>query len=590
MPKFNLFRKIVLVFIIMLIPILSLYLYSYRTTMSVLENELKSVNINQLEFFQSQMNAQVESLSQWPQLLLYDPDISDIRNVFQPQESLDLDMINLVKQVQTKLSIQENSSNWDSQIYVYSPILERVITSTNVNNYYYNSTEKVANYEWTIQQEQQQSIFSIQVQYPFTSLRKDVLPNLLIKVEFNSKNIVDNLDKFKSDGRSDPFFYKEGYEPVTNSTANKDLIAQMISQLEETISDDIEGKVNHYIEVNGSEYWVGVVPSVLNGWHLVDYVPLDEIMKPIYNRNKFFIMIVIGLVLMSVTIAYMLYSQVQVPMKELVRSFQKIKRADYKVRINTKSKSEFSYLYTRFNAMAEQIQDLFERVYLQQLHVKEAKLKQLQSQINPHFFYNCFNFITSMAKLEDMKAVVAMTENLASYYRYTTRQERDVVTMKEELEFVKIYLEIQNMRLQRLEYDIQVSSYVQKIEIPLLVIQPIVENAVIHGIEPTNKKGLITISTEIEDDYIIIAIDDDGIGLEYEKLVKLQYNLSQPMDETMGCGLWNVHHRLQLKYAGKSGVYLKSSSLGGLRVELVIDQTKLIQEYASQKQQSVTQS
>jgi len=187
--------------------------------------------------------------------------------------------------------------------------------------------------------------------------------------------------------------------------------------------------------------------------------------------------------------------------------------------------------------MVAQIQSLFENVYMEKIHVREARLKQLQSQINPHFFYNCFSFITSMAKLNNQQAVIAMSKNLSQYYRYTTRQERDLVPMIEEIDFVQNYLEIQQMRMSRLNYNIHLPETIKSILIPPLIVQPLVENAVIHGIERYSSAGLITITGWYKNDQWFLSVEDDGKGMEPEALTRLQQSLSEPLGEEMGCGL-----------------------------------------------------
>jgi len=564
MPKFNLFRKIVLLLSLMLIPLLSLYYYNNKTSMNILESELNAVNINQLVFFQNQMNTQIDSLALWPQSLMFDPAIAQLKNKVSSPPPLDLDDINLVKDIQEKLKIHESSSNWKSEIYIYSPTIGRLITTTRVDDYQYQDDINNEEYAWQVR-EAPNEMLQFYVRFATPQLTDRIrVPNLMIEVAFNSSNIVDILDKFKNDGRSDPFFYQPGNKVITNRSANVELINQLIQELDVQEHE----MINKQLELNGVTYWIGSVASTLGGWYLIDYVPLSDIMQPINNNNRLFLFTVGGLLLMSIVVAYVLYSQVQVPIRELIKSFQQIKNANYKVRIKPKGNNEFTYLFHRFNGMAEQIQDLFGRVYLEQLHVKEARLKQLQSQINPHFFYNCFTFITSMAKLNDVRAVVAMTENLASYYRYTTRQEKDYVLLKEELQFVRVYIEIQNLRLQRLSYHIDIPLFIQKMEIPLLLIQPIVENAVLHGLEPRMEEGIIHILGEIIDDKVHLIVEDNGVGMSLDERVKLQAKMNYPMDEKMGCGLWNVHQRLVLRYGEQAGVQLRQSALGGLRVEL----------------------
>jgi two-component system sensor histidine kinase YesM len=218
--------------------------------------------------------------------------------------------------------------------------------------------------------------------------------------------------------------------------------------------------------------------------------------------------------------------------------------------------------------MVEQIQELFEKVYVEKLHVKEARLKQLQSQINPHFFYNCFSFITSMAKLRNHEAVVAMAHNLSKYYRYTTRQERDLVPLSDEVEFVQYYLKIQQMRMPRLTFTIDISSQVHSLLVPPLVLQPLVENAVLHGIEPQAEEGIIRIMTECIGSSMYLIVDDNGLGLSEEDIRSLTLALEKPVEEKSGYGLWNVHQRMRLHFGENAGLEFSLSPLGGLRVIL----------------------
>lgn len=218
--------------------------------------------------------------------------------------------------------------------------------------------------------------------------------------------------------------------------------------------------------------------------------------------------------------------------------------------------------------MVEQIQELIENVLMEKIHVREARLKQLQSQINPHFFYNCFSFITSMAKLGNQAAVVGMAHNLSRYYRYTTRQERDLVSLSEEVEFVTHYLEIQNMRMSRLQYTISIPSQMHRLEIPPLVLQPLVENAVLHGIEPLAAAGIVRITGSCSGRTMILTVEDDGQGMLPEQMAELEQKLVHAMDEEMGCGVWNVHQRMRLRYGEEAGLTFAPSPLGGLQARL----------------------
>ncbi|OMD35350.1 histidine kinase [Paenibacillus odorifer] len=569
MYRYNLFTKIVSIMVIMLIPITILYFYSNKTTTDVLRTELNTSNSNQLSFFQNQVESNMELLSSWPILLIHDPDILSLKDTYLKGTHLNLDAINLIKRIQTKISIQESSSNWKSKLYLYSPSIHRMVSENDAIPYSDEDLKREVKSGWHVEKIAEQDgdhfVFSWFSFTPFMSEFSPKKVNTIMKVEFDSRNIEDMLDKFKSDGRRDPFYYKQGTGLIFNRSADKLLAEELVERLEQ---EQLRQSENRTVNIKGESYSVNIVYSDKMGWYLIDYMPLSEILHPIQTSNRLFYFAIGALLLMSCLVAYLLYVQVQVPVRLLVGGFQRLKQGDYSTRVEIKGKNEFSFLSGRFNSMVEQIQMLIENVLMEKIHVREARLKQLQSQINPHFFYNCFSFITSMAKLDNMGAVVGMSHNLSRYYRYTTRQERDLVALSEETEFVTHYLEIQKMRMSRLQYEVHIPQQMRKRDLPPLVLQPLVENAVIHGIEPVSKEGLVRITGSCNGRVMVLTVDDDGKGMTPEEIIELENKLGKAMDEEMGCGLWNVHQRMRLRFGEDAGLTIAPSPLGGLQVKL----------------------
>lgn len=569
MYRYNLFTKIVSIMVIMLIPITILYFYSNKTTTDVLRTELNTSNSNQLSFFQNQVESNMELLSSWPILLIHDPDILSLKDTYLKGTHLNLEAINLIKRIQTKISIQESSSNWKSKLYLYSPSIHRMVSENDAIPYSDEDLKREVKSGWHVEKIAEQDgdhfVFSWFSFTPFMSEFSPEKVNTIMKVEFDSRNIEDMLDKFKSDGRRDPFYYKQGTGLIFNRSADQLLAKELVERLEQ---EQLKQSENRTVNIKGESYSVNIVYSDKMGWYLIDYIPLSEILHPIQTSNRLFYFAISALLLMSCLVAYLLYVQVQVPVRLLVGGFQRLKQGDYSTRVEIKGKNEFSFLSGRFNSMVEQIQQLIENVLMEKIHVREARLKQLQSQINPHFFYNCFSFITSMAKLDNMGAVVGMSHNLSRYYRYTTRQERDLVALSEETEFVTHYLEIQKMRMNRLQYEVLIPPQMRKRGLPPLVLQPLVENAVIHGIEPVSKEGLVRITGSCNGRIMTLTVEDDGKGMTPEGIIVLENKLGKAMDEEMGCGLWNVHQRMRLRFGEESGLTIAPSPLGGLQVKL----------------------
>lgn len=571
MPKFNLFRKMLTILLVMLIPIIVLYLYSNKTSSEVLREELKNSSRDQLNFFQQQIDTMIHSISQWPNLLIYDPDISTLKDIRQPEgDYLDLETIELIKRIQKKLSIQENSVNWASQLTIYSPMLERVITSSKVYRLEREQLAKLSASGWQMSSfnvlpDKREHLFSLVTVSPFSSSANPEQSNLVLEVQFSSKNIEQLLDAFRGEGQSNPFYYVKPGEIVYHSTADVELAGRLIEHIS---LNELEKSGYETVQLDGESYLVNMERSTTTGWVLIDYLPISEMMLPIKKSNLLFYASVITLLIMAIVVVYLLYAQVQVPIKQLVTSFQRLKNEDYTVRLKPKGNTEFTFLFNRFNSMVTQIQELFQRSYLEQIHIREAKLKQLQSQINPHFFYNCFSFISSMAKLQNYSAIIAMSQNLSHYYRYTTRQEKELVSLQEEMKFIQHYLDISVMRMKRLTYQIELPDDMLRDMIPPLSIQPLVENAVLHGIERSSTAGFISIIAVKDGNKRSVTVEDDGKGMSEGELVALSKRLNYPMQEDMGCGLWNVHQRLTLRYGGGAGIVLERSKLGGLSVSI----------------------
>lgn len=275
------------------------------------------------------------------------------------------------------------------------------------------------------------------------------------------------------------------------------------------------------------------------------------------------------MLLSGIAAASALYWNVQRPILRLVHAVQRIKRGDYAYRLPKKSNNEFAFLMQNFNEMATQIQDLIENDLQSRILARDATLKQLQAQIHPHFLYNCLGFIINMTKMGKDQAVMDMAYHLADYYRYTTRMDNQGVSMGEELAFVRIHLEILKLRNETLTYSIELPEELAEIRVPRLLIQPIVENAIVHGLENVDYPGRVKIRVYVKDSQVYLEVEDNGIGLSAEEIDQLQMELRIPAGEYAGCGLWNVYQRLQGNYGADAKIAFIPSRLCGLTVQLV---------------------
>lgn len=574
--RFSLFAKINCLIVLLFIPIIIMYTYSNNVTYNVVSKELQISNTKQLTFLASQIDSRINQMMDFSLILSRDPNVRAFNGLNIWADRYD--------QMQTRYAIQEKmvlqsgvTDIWNTRYAVYSQQNQDVIANYNRSSGYDEDyLKRNMSGQWTYGDQGAESQEGMQSFYWFytDSLAQPGMltgSNLVIEASFSYENIQNMLDTYKAGGQGDPFLYHKGNEPILNRSADKQLSEELIRYLDTHSPEDTTQDV---VKLNGKKYLVSAVKSSYLDWHLVDVVPLYQILQPIsLSRNLFYLFMTL-LFVVGISASILLYRNIQSPIKKLIQGLRRVQRGDYSVRLHSKDQNEFSFLFHRFNDMSHQIQDLIENVFQEKIRAKEATLKQLQAQINPHFLYNCLGYIINMAQMKDEQAVVSMAHNLSAYYRYTTRMERETSSLRDEIKLLINYLDIQKLRNGRIEYHIGIPEDMLAQSVPRLMLQPMVENSVIHGVAKSYSSGEIRITGESVDGYGKIYIDDDGPGLSSEQYDALNLKMQEPLQEEMGCGLWNTNQRIMHLFGSQSHLQFGPSPLGGFRTEIVWEMPK----------------
>lgn len=219
------------------------------------------------------------------------------------------------------------------------------------------------------------------------------------------------------------------------------------------------------------------------------------------------------------------------------------------------------------NKMFKKVTQLIDENYAKELYAQRAVYRQLQSQINPHFLYNSFFVLQNMIREEENESASEFTKSLGQYYKFITRTERQEVALKEEVDHARVYLEIMKKRYgRRLEYEIVCGEEeCLQIQVPRLILQPFIENVFGHGNHPGRDPMKIRLQVLREKEQIWIIIEDNGSGMEEQRLKDLAGELFKG-DETKDSAIFNINRRLKIKFGSDYGVMLENSSLGGCRV------------------------
>jgi len=336
--------------------------------------------------------------------------------------------------------------------------------------------------------------------------------------------------------------------------------------------------------INEDMQFIVYVTSHMTGWTIVGIAPLKEIISDALEI-QLLILASVGLsAIFAITIYISFTQRIIRPLQVLKNKMRKAADGYLEAKLKTVGNDEIADLSTSFNTMLENIKLLLDKNKREQEHAKKAELRTLQSQINPHFLYNTLDSIIWMAESGKNESVVKLVSAMSKFFRISLNKGKDWVTLKTELEHAKSYLTIQQMRYYDiLTYEFEIDETITHYPILAMTLQPIIENAIYHGIK--NKRGLgkICVSCYLENEhYIIIKVEDNGIGITPERLQEIQINLQtyqqsttaelekQVQEHNGGFGLFNVHQRLRLYFGEPCGVMLHSVYGEGASISLRI--------------------
>lgn len=280
------------------------------------------------------------------------------------------------------------------------------------------------------------------------------------------------------------------------------------------------------------------------------------------------VLLLIGSILMIRKLVYKSYEQVSC----IMEGMDHITKNELDYRIETEEMGEdFEKLGKGFNRMIDEIEHLMLTIREEQYQLDKIKLQALQSQIKPHFLYNTLECIHWQSCAEGNKQVSKLVMALASYYRLSLSKGRNTVTLKDEIAHVQYYLFIQNQRFGGLiETEVDVEETLKEIKVPKITLQPLVENAIYHGIGiKEGKKGKIRISARQQKESILLEIEDTGTGLTVEKVEQMNQFLLED-EEEFGYGVRNVNKRIKLLFGSQYGLHYRLGEKGGALVEIYL--------------------
>jgi len=260
---------------------------------------------------------------------------------------------------------------------------------------------------------------------------------------------------------------------------------------------------------------------------------------------------------------------IHTPIHRLEKFAASLAGGDLQARAPETSVTELQELTQSLNTMGARLQDLIDENNREQENLRKSELRALQAQINPHFLYNTLDAIVWLAEAGQSGEVIHITRALSDFFRISLSQGKDWIPLSEEIKHLTGYLTIQKIRYRDiLDYEIDIPENLYHIQVLKLLLQPLVENAIYHGVKHRRGRGMIVVTGQAQDGWLILSVRDNGAGMTAERLRQVRAGLSDDRDEGAGYGLFNVNKRIQLYYNQPQGIRIESEEKNGTIVSL----------------------
>lgn len=416
-----------------------------------------------------------------------------------------------------------------------------------------------------------------------TGLPKSVV--LLIDLDYDKlKEIITTISNNYNDG----FFYILGEDDqFICYPNNSDIDKRELLKNKEEVSKNVFGSfISSY---NGAKKLTVIDPIKQTGWRLVGVIDLNTIEKQEAVLRDTIIASLVVIIIYAIIISTHIASYIASPIKQLESVMRHVQNGNFDIVVPVKGSQETQSLSISFEKMLFQIKSLMASIKKAEEIKKQREIDALQAKINPHFLYNTLESVVWLAESGDNKGVVKQVTSLSTLFRVSIAKGKDIITIQEELTHVKSYLEIQSIRYKdKFDYTFIVPEELRHCPTTKLIVQPIVENAIYHGLKYTMDEGHIIIKVEaVDQDKIAIKVSDNGVGMD-EKTAAALFDPNGDIKRSgNGIGIININERLKLTYGDEYGLSVESELEEGTTITILIPRLEPIQPVTLRDDQMV---
>lgn len=570
--KVSLLSRLIISFVIIIAPIYGLGIFMYNSGLEILRNELSNSMISQVSYYLDNLETEIRRIQKLQYELLNDNDINRMATISETLTNIEIR--DAVLRIRNRLFAIKNSSKYIKSTAVLIPGAQKEITDSGVSEF---SSEKFGEMKAIARNADASIVYDgnsmyLIVPYPY-SYTTEQDPIFLIVSELSPEEFEMTLKAMKSKPDEGAAFYNFQSMNLIDADVGVYLHEEIRRRIFSGIPAETAERAE-IISISGTNYLVAYKISGYFRSVLYKYIPENTVFEPLNDfKGWFAVFTVLSLTVVVVYSTY-LHKFIHKPLSRLASSFAEVKRGNLDIHIEHDVDDEFRFIYRNFNSMVSDLKALIEQTYTQKLLVEKANMKQLQSQINPHFLYNSFFILNTMARTEDYENLERFTEQLGKYFQFVTRSGADEVTLQKEVEHARIYTEIQALRFSnRVKVCFEeLPREFSNIMVPRLILQPLIENAFEHGLSTVKRDGILNVSFRKCGDELHIIVENNGENIPDGKIELLKQKLADEntvRDEEV-TALQNINLRLKLKFGRKYGLTVDKIQTGWFRITIAV--------------------
>lgn len=557
--------RVLVCLLLVTLPLIVLLLYNSYYSINVVRNQVADSNRNMLTLYMDQIDRGLEDVDQYlNSLVAVDTDLLVVGTTSEQQDYY-MAKISLSNTLSQSLAIYRSIDGF----FVYAKREDDFMLVPQAGRSFEERSQLRRYMEQQLQegraatQTKKWTIVQLDDDYYLYHIFESGDAYIGAWVSAQRLTIALGLIDMGEDGRS--LLIAEGGQPMTEAAFAAD----------KQLSLDQDMSRYYMTGAKSSRYLMIGSASSMARMHLVAAIPDEKILENLPYLRQLTAFVAIGSIIILPLGLWMFRRQVLSPLHRILYAMKRVREGNLEVRIKPlPSAEEFQLVNDTFNMMVADIQKLRIEVYEEQLSKQKAELQHLQLQINPHFFLNSLNIMYSLAQVKNYGLIQELSLCLVNYFRYMFRSNLSLVTLKQELEHVRNYLRIQELRFPgSLTSQIDAPDYVLQSSLPPLAIQTFVENTIKYEVtldEPLHIHISADLIEQEQESMLLIRIEDTGGGFSDEVLEKIRTNRLRVSEQGNHVGLWNVSERLRLLYEGRAALKFANAPSGGAVVHIYL--------------------